>query len=49
MTGPRVGQVVHDVLRQRVGVVMGHAGPYVQVRPLAGGREWDATPGQLRA
>ncbi|ATW52890.1 hypothetical protein CGZ69_27770 [Streptomyces peucetius subsp. caesius ATCC 27952] len=28
---------------------MGHEGPYVQVRPLAGGREWDAEPDHLRA
>ncbi|MGW7643695.1 hypothetical protein [Streptomyces bobili] len=27
---------------------MGHVGPYVQLRPLAGGREWDADPGHLR-
>ncbi len=33
---PRVGQVVHDVLCERVGVVMGHAGSQAQVHPLAG-------------
>ncbi|MFJ2716741.1 hypothetical protein [Streptomyces sp. NPDC087437] len=27
---------------------MGHTGPYVQLRPLAGGREWDAHPHHLR-
>jgi hypothetical protein len=27
---------------------MGHEGPYLQIRPLAGGREWDADPGHLR-
>ncbi|GAA3377450.1 hypothetical protein GCM10020367_53180 [Streptomyces sannanensis] len=23
---------------------MGHEGPYLQLRPLSGGREWDADP-----
>ncbi|MEU6240954.1 hypothetical protein GTW40_16050 [Streptomyces sp. SID4985] len=32
----------------RVGVVMGHEGPYVQLRPLGGGREWDCPPDRLR-
>ncbi|MFJ3333169.1 MULTISPECIES: hypothetical protein [unclassified Streptomyces] len=33
----------------RVGVVMGHEGPYVQLRPLGGGREWDCAPELVRA
>ncbi|MFI0087213.1 hypothetical protein [Streptomyces bobili] len=45
---PTVGEAVHDSARDRVGRVMGHAGPYVQLRPLAGGREWDADPRHLR-
>ncbi|MFG3512078.1 hypothetical protein [Streptomyces bobili] len=45
---PAVGEAVHDSARDRVGRVMGHVGPYVQLRPLAGGREWDADPGHLR-
>ncbi|MFK4149875.1 hypothetical protein [Streptomyces sp. NPDC004065] len=32
----------------RVGVVMGHEGPYVQLRPLGGGREWDCAPESVR-
>jgi hypothetical protein len=32
-----------------LGVVMGHEGPYVQLRPLGGGREWDVEPGALRS
>ncbi|MEV0639575.1 hypothetical protein AB0I77_32510 [Streptomyces sp. NPDC050619] len=32
----------------QVGVVMGHAGPYVQLRPLKGGREWDVPPTEIR-
>jgi hypothetical protein len=27
---------------------MGHEGPYVQLRPYGGGREWDADPGAVR-
>ncbi|MEU6271761.1 hypothetical protein ABZ871_04955 [Streptomyces populi] len=43
-----VGAIVHDTARDRVGRVMDHVGPYVQLRPLAGGLEWDADPGLLR-
>ncbi|MER5460544.1 hypothetical protein ABT010_07595 [Streptomyces sp. NPDC002668] len=45
---PSVGAAVHDTVRDRVGRVMGHVGPYVQLRPLAGGIEWDADPNHLR-
>ncbi|WP_405831959.1 hypothetical protein [Streptomyces sp. NBC_01176] len=45
---PGVGVAVHDTARDRVGRVMGHEGPYLQVRPLGGGVEWDAEPGHLR-
>ncbi|MFZ3593930.1 hypothetical protein [Streptomyces sp. BH104] len=34
---------VHDTALGHVGVVMGHEGSYVQIRPLGGGCEWDAT------
>ncbi|MEV6738508.1 hypothetical protein AB0N14_16895 [Streptomyces sp. NPDC051104] len=27
---------------------MGHEGPYLQLRPLSGGREWDADPDRVR-
>ncbi|MCK1797466.1 hypothetical protein MTQ01_15830 [Streptomyces sp. XM4193] len=43
-----VGEVVRDLARERVGRVMGREGPYVQLRPLGGGREWDAEPRELR-
>lgn len=46
---PPAGTAVLDTERDRVGVVMGHEGPYLQLRPLSGGREWDADPGRLRA
>ncbi|MGW3728716.1 hypothetical protein [Streptomyces sp. NPDC000851] len=45
---PSVGSYVVDTRTGRLGVVMGHEGPYVQVRPYGGGREWDADPGALR-
>ncbi|THA27513.1 hypothetical protein E4198_04230 [Streptomyces sp. RKND-216] len=45
---PSVGEAVHDAARDRVGRVMAHDGPYLQLRPLAGGREWDAAPETVR-
>lgn len=44
---PRVDAVVLDTARNRVGRVMGREGPYLQLRPLGGGREWDVTAAQL--
>lgn len=46
---PAVGETVHDTVRDRVGVVMAREGPYLQLRPLGGGREWDAEPDRVRA
>ena len=43
-----VGSYVVDTRTGRSGVVMGHEGPYVQLRPYGGGREWDAVPDALR-
>nr|WP_079101210.1 hypothetical protein [Streptomyces pathocidini] len=46
---PELGSLVIDTGdRNRVGVVMGHVGPYVQLRPVGGGREWDAAPERVR-
>jgi len=45
---PPVGAYVVDTGSERVGIVMGHEGPYVQLRPHGGGREWDADPGAVR-
>lgn len=45
---PDIGETVEDTTRNRVGKVMGHEGPYVQLRPIGGGREWDALPDKLR-
>ncbi|MET9086185.1 hypothetical protein ABZX77_30650 [Streptomyces sp. NPDC004237] len=45
---PRLGETVEDTEHRRIGKVMGFEGPYVQLRPIEGGREWDATPEKLR-
>lgn len=45
---PRIGDTVEDTARRKVGKVMGHEGPYVQLRPIGGGKEWDAEPRVLR-
>ncbi|GCD44082.1 hypothetical protein ACFYWU_12360 [Streptomyces chrestomyceticus] len=37
-----------DARTGRVGQVMGHEGPYVQLRPPRGGKEWDVPPDSLR-
>ncbi|WP_217166672.1 hypothetical protein [Streptomyces sp. AC512_CC834] len=47
-TMPPVGIHAVDTRSGRVGIVMGHEGPYVQLRPYGGGREWDAEPGDVR-
>ncbi|MFE1112364.1 hypothetical protein [Streptomyces rochei] len=45
---PPVGAYAIDTRTGRVGLIMGHEGPYVQMRPYGGGREWDAAPGDVR-
>lgn len=45
---PVVGTLVLDGRRNRVGRVMGNVGPHVQLRPPAGGREWDCAPGDVK-
>jgi hypothetical protein len=46
---PRLGDLVEDTGAKKIGKVMGFEGPYVQLRPVGGGREWDAEPCKLRA
>ncbi|GGX55425.1 hypothetical protein [Streptomyces fructofermentans] len=46
---PTVGTCAVDTRTERIGVVMGHEGPYVQLRPFGGGREWDCEPDAVRA
>ncbi|MEU2430335.1 MULTISPECIES: hypothetical protein [unclassified Streptomyces] len=48
MKTPAVGSYVVDTSSGQVGRVMGHEGPYVQLRPIGGGREWDCAPEVLR-
>ncbi|MEU3252882.1 hypothetical protein [Streptomyces sp. NPDC006997] len=45
---PRLGDTVRDIEADRIGKVMGFVGPHVQLRPIGGGIEWDADPGNLR-
>ncbi|MEU9170731.1 hypothetical protein AB0D34_23485 [Streptomyces sp. NPDC048420] len=47
MTEPQ-GTLVLDTERNKLGYVMGHEGPYIQLRPVTGGREWDADPALVR-
>ncbi|MFD8914334.1 MULTISPECIES: hypothetical protein [unclassified Streptomyces] len=43
-----IGDLAYDENARKVGVVMGHEGPYVQLRPPCGGREWDCPPDRAR-
>jgi hypothetical protein len=45
---PDAGALVVDQRSGKVGVVIGHVGPYVQLRPPRGGREWDVPPEHVR-
>ncbi|MEU7105141.1 hypothetical protein ABZ951_08820 [Streptomyces sp. NPDC046215] len=45
---PAKGTYVVDTRHDRVGEVMGHEGPRLQLRPPAGGREWEAHPDVTR-
>ncbi|WP_370416963.1 hypothetical protein [Streptomyces fradiae] len=45
MTAP--GSYVIDTRDGRIGQVMGHEGPCLQLRPPGGGREWDCPPEAL--
>ncbi|MFK0157285.1 hypothetical protein ACIQVK_35135 [Streptomyces sp. NPDC090493] len=42
------GTLVIDTASDQLGYVMGHEGPYVRLRPVAGWREWDADPAHVR-
>ncbi|MFV0134947.1 hypothetical protein ACLGIH_17225 [Streptomyces sp. HMX87] len=46
-TRPGIGELAKDTARGRIGVVMGEVGGRVQIRPINGGREWDAMPGNV--
>ncbi|MEU8520361.1 hypothetical protein [Streptomyces sp. NBC_01216] len=42
------GGLVYDPVARRVGEYRGPAGPYAMLRPVGGGREWQADPGRVR-
>ncbi|XEC31777.1 hypothetical protein JAO84_13955 [Streptomyces fradiae] len=42
------GAFVYDEVAGVVGEFRGHAGPHVMLRPLGGGREWQADPAHIR-
>ena len=42
------GTVVYDPRSDKVGEYQGKAGPYVLLRPVGGGREWEARPESIR-
>ncbi|MET9592020.1 hypothetical protein ABZY45_13805 [Streptomyces sp. NPDC006516] len=46
---PDAGALVVDRRSGKVGVVMGHVGTYVQLRPPRGGQEWDVPPEDVRS
>jgi hypothetical protein len=48
-TRPGIGELAKDSASGRIGVVMGEIGGRVQMRPVCGGREWDAMPGGVVA
>ncbi|MFF4738302.1 hypothetical protein ACFY2W_20820 [Streptomyces sp. NPDC001262] len=42
------GRYAVDTRTNKLGERMGSEGPYVQLRPVGGGREWDCPPDELR-
>ncbi|PZG96139.1 hypothetical protein C1I97_26545 [Streptomyces sp. NTH33] len=48
-TTPGIGELAKDSATGRIGVVMGEIGNRVQMRPVRGGREWDALPSNVEA
>ncbi|MFE9253999.1 hypothetical protein [Streptomyces sp. NPDC006879] len=47
-TRPGIGEVAKDLGTGKIGFVMGEVGGKVQLRPLNGGKEWDAEPSTVR-
>ncbi|WP_340376910.1 hypothetical protein U5640_18760 [Streptomyces sp. SS7] len=47
-SGFETGTVVYDPGSDTVGEYQGKAGPYALLRPLGGGREWEARPDLIR-
>lgn len=42
------GALLYDSALSEVGEYRGVAGPYLMLRPVGGGREWEADPGSVR-
>jgi hypothetical protein len=45
---PERGALVYDPATRKVGAYQDKAGPYVLLRPVGGGREWEADPARIR-
>lgn len=45
---PERGELVYDPVTRRVGEYQDKAGPYAMLRPVGGGREWEADPDRIR-
>ncbi|WP_018383530.1 DUF7848 domain-containing protein [Wenjunlia vitaminophila] len=45
---PERGALVYDPGTRRVGEYQATVGPYALLRPVGGGREWEADPGRIR-
>ena len=46
---PGIGELAKDQKTGRIGIVMGEIGGRVQMRPVGGGIEWEAMPGDVVA
>lgn len=46
---PNMGALVRDQATDRVGFYMGKAGPFSMLRPVGGGKEWEARPEDVRS
>jgi hypothetical protein len=42
------GALVYDPVARKVGEYRGETGPYAMLRPVGGGREWEADPARIR-
>jgi hypothetical protein len=47
-TAPSPGALVHDPATGRIGEYTARSGPYAMLRPVGGGREWQADPESIR-
>ncbi|WP_331276026.1 hypothetical protein [Streptomyces sp. Qhu-G9] len=47
-TAPEPGALVYDPVARRVGEYRDTTGPYAMLRPVGGGREWQADPARIR-